>query len=606
MNLSKLNNNTQCEQVSVNDMETLAQLITLTNWAPGVFKTNYRNLTNFESTDVLALDIDKGCTLEEAQKLFADYECVIATTRSHQKEKNGVTCDRFRVVLKLEYPITNANTYTSTYLSVAVLFPFVDLACADASRQFFQSMYAVTVQSTGKTIQPVDKGALAKSTIEFMAKEVAKGEWNPRLFKAAKDFQQQHYSYDEAVAFLKRPTGHLDNKDLATIASAYKNENKHLARIEDPTAPTPERWVGEWIIARKLDINYNEEIILDGKAMNYSQIEDRLLLDTAKTGYKFPEKLLFAALRVYYDDAIDNIVADMRRKMSYAPSEIDHVKEFVTALEGQSNELSEAVVRHFVWQVKRKLNGMPVDHHLMPILVGPTNGGKSEALQRLIAPLTDMAIGKQLNVVNDERQLFNFSRYFIVYFDEMSNSSKTDVDCLKNTITSPYIAYRMMRQNKNSNLVNTATFIGASNNEIKHIINDPTSARRFYQIDCQKLLPWDTVNKLNYLALWKSVDENAPAPIKPFLSQLKHKQEEFRQLSVIEEFIQMRCDIVPEEWTKGDDLVREYNDWVKLNNIKASYRPMRILSELGKLVDKKRMGNVRYYAVKVKNEFTPQ
>ncbi len=606
MKISRLTSNVACVPTDFQTMEELAQIITLTDWAPGIFSTNYRNLENFESAELIGLDIDGGCTIEEARSLFADYAHVIAPTRNHQKEKNGVTCDRFRVVLKLEYPITSARVYTSTYLSIGIQFPFIDLACGDASRQFFKSLHVTSIQSSGKTIQPVDRGAVAKATVDFLANGADKGKWNVTLFKASKDLQQQGYSYDETAALIHRIHNRLEPSSLKTIQSAFKSENKHPARVDDPSAPTVERWVGEWIMSRNLTINYNEEIILDGKGMNYSQIEDRLLLDTAKTGYKFPEKHLFAALRVYYDDAIDNIILAMQEKLSYVETNRDHVKEFVTALEGQSNELTEAVIRHFVWQVKRKLNRRSVEYHLMPILVGPTNGGKSRAVTELLKPLNQMVVGKQLNVVNDERQLFNFSKYFVVFFDEMSGSSKTDVDCLKNTITSDMISYRMMRQNKNSSSPNTATFIGAANNEVKHIINDPTSARRFYQIDCQALLPWETINGIDYLALWKSVDESGPAPIKPHLPKLKNIQETFRQLSVIEEFVQMRCEVTPDHWTKGDDIVDEYMEWAKRNNIRATYRPIRVLTELGKLVPKRRIDNVNTYGLRIKASFTPQ
>jgi len=71
--------------------------------------------------------------------MFANYKCLIATTKSHQKDKNGLTCDRFRIVfitdrtIKLEsemYSRFMANVYDS--LGVPA-----DESCKDSSRMYY-------------------------------------------------------------------------------------------------------------------------------------------------------------------------------------------------------------------------------------------------------------------------------------------------------------------------------------------------------------------------------------------------------------------------------------------------------------------------------------
>lgn len=604
MKLSRLTDNANCIPVEVTTMKELAQIITLANWAPSIFNNNYRKLDNFASTDLIGLDVDGGCSIDEARNLFEGYEHVIATTRNHQKEKNGVTCDRFRVILRLTSPITSARAYTSTYISLGVLFPFIDLACSDASRMFYQSVSVISIQSYGKTIQPVEKGAVAKSTVEFMSKGAEKGEWNTKLFKAAKDLQQQGFSYDETTALLKKPTGYLDSKDLSTIDSAYKSEPRHPARIEEPSETTAESWVGEWILNRKLDINYNEQITIDGVAMNFGQVEDRLLIDTANNGLKFSRELLFAALRIYYDAALLKIIDSVREKLEYAPLEENLVGKWVKAIEGQDNELTEAVIRHFIWSVKRKMNKKKVVYHLMPIMVGRSGGGKTEAIKRFLEPLFTLTTYKQLNIVNDERQLFNFSKYFVVFFDEMAHSAKADVECLKNIITSDVIAYRMMGKNKNAVGNNVSTFIGASNNDVQNLINDPTSVRRYYQINHQHDIDRAVINNLDYLSMWKSIDESQDAPIIPFLEKLAPVQEESRSVNLIEEWYSLECEKADGKGTQASELLREFNSWIKDNNLKASYRPNRFYKELAKIAEKSRTSEGVSYLIKVKNKYT--
>ena len=53
-----------------------------------------------EYQNTLWLDFDDGFTIEQAKEVFKDYQYIIYTTKSHQQEKKGLTCDRFRVILR--------------------------------------------------------------------------------------------------------------------------------------------------------------------------------------------------------------------------------------------------------------------------------------------------------------------------------------------------------------------------------------------------------------------------------------------------------------------------------------------------------------------------
>ena len=64
--------------------------------------------------------------------------------------------------------------------------------------------------------------------------------------------------------------------------------------------------------------------------------------------------------------------------------------------------LDIAVVKHFVWQVKRKLIGLPVDHHIMPILFGKSGGGKSVAIHKLVEPLKELTLETNMSVFQDQ------------------------------------------------------------------------------------------------------------------------------------------------------------------------------------------------------------
>lgn len=123
------------------------------NYSAGTFKDNYRNADNYLNySDMIILDIDDGKTIEEARNIFEPFDYIIATTKSHQKEKNGVVCDRFRVLLPTEKPITlNKVEYSKMMKEVYKDFPFVDQVVCDSSRCYFPSKNAQIITHSGFT-----------------------------------------------------------------------------------------------------------------------------------------------------------------------------------------------------------------------------------------------------------------------------------------------------------------------------------------------------------------------------------------------------------------------------------------------------------------------
>jgi len=263
---------TDFDTLEPQSLADLAKFTTEFNYSLSTFSDNYRKLENFIQTEFIGLDYDNAenetqLTLEEAKKVFKDYIHIILTSKSHQKEKNGRVVDRFRVILKLQRPITYSTAeFTATWHSLAKLFPLSDSKCKDASRYWFKSPSIVSVNEKGFAIKvvsppkpkpesatrksatkesktgplkPERKGALAKATIEFISSGAQAGAWNHSLYKAAKDLQQQMYSQEEAVTMLEIPTrlpandGSLDAKDLDTIKSAFSSEAKYNPRYND-------------------------------------------------------------------------------------------------------------------------------------------------------------------------------------------------------------------------------------------------------------------------------------------------------------------------------------------------------------------------------------
>lgn len=71
------------------------------------FKDGYRlGKNNLGNATMICLDFDSGLSIEQAKTKFCKLQTLIITTKSHQIEKSGQKCDRFRVILPLSSPLT--------------------------------------------------------------------------------------------------------------------------------------------------------------------------------------------------------------------------------------------------------------------------------------------------------------------------------------------------------------------------------------------------------------------------------------------------------------------------------------------------------------------
>lgn len=121
------------------------------NYSAGSFDKNYRNKSNYKNySDVLILDIDDGISTSEAKRIFEPFSYIIATTKSHQKDKNGKVCDRFRVIIPTDTPIRlNQDEYSQMMEEIYKDYPFVDKVCKDASRFYYPAKDSIIYTHEG-------------------------------------------------------------------------------------------------------------------------------------------------------------------------------------------------------------------------------------------------------------------------------------------------------------------------------------------------------------------------------------------------------------------------------------------------------------------------
>jgi len=109
----------------------------------------YRKKDNFISgQNLIVFDIDEGMSLQEAISLLEQYKYIIHTTKSHQKDKNGIVADRFRILLptKTEFYVT-VEQHKELYENISKILGITtyDIATRNATRLWFTNPYAEVI-----------------------------------------------------------------------------------------------------------------------------------------------------------------------------------------------------------------------------------------------------------------------------------------------------------------------------------------------------------------------------------------------------------------------------------------------------------------------------
>lgn len=215
----------------------------------------------------------------------------------------------------------------------------------------------------------------------------------------------------------------------------------------------------------------------------------------------------------------------------------DHEGEGPTRL-----DLAVSVIRQFIWQVKRRLAGLSVEAHVVPVLMGVQGCGKSTAVKRLVSPLEEVCVPNvSASLLTDERSTAILSHAFIGVWDELAGATRAEMEALKNTVTASGKAYRMMKTNMHVFIDVNMTLIATTNCKVSSMLRDRTGNRRFFEIRCRPKIDWDVINNINYNLIWRTaVSEANEPPIQLFADDIAAAQVEDRFLDSVDSWLE--CD----------------------------------------------------------------
>lgn len=248
---------------------------------------------------------------------------------------------------------------------------------------------------------------------------------------------------------------------------------------------------------------------------------------------------------------------------------IEQLANWVANVEESPTALTVKVLQHWIWMVKRKLAGKTVRHHIVPILVGASQGkGKSTAIRHLYSPVEELSKEMDAHFFSDERKAFTFADTYVGFLDELGGLNRQAVEQVKRVITLNTISARKLHTNDVYVIPQNTSFIGTSNTSVGLIVND-TQMRRFYEITASNKIDWDVVNNTDYLTIFKSIDEEREEGyIEDCLDELRTTQQELATPEPLSMFLEDHgFKSGKDKQIKSRELYAKYRDWCVENGM---------------------------------------
>ena len=628
---------TRGETITLDTFEEVANYASKYPISPSALKDGKRANAAFEETKIMVVDIDDNITLQNAlaELDMMEYRFALYTSYSH-----GVGGqDKFHIILELEDVITNVEDFKATYKSLESLFGDLNHAQTSApSNLFFNSnpnsmevhrnkpnnnklvkvVKALKNFTSVSSSPTLDKQGLSKRTLKFLVEGAENGEWHIERNLAAKNLKAAGYSIDEAKEKIKGITGTLDSADIYQIEYAYKSNSfnynlevvpadSHKLRLQYTNTKGKFQHIPVKIIVdeffddKKVAVDLSGQYFVDGSFLDAGSLtEDIRNFAESKLKQICQPSIIAGVIARKHVDLKQKSFNDLKHYVEFTGKN-NLVDKFVEALTGKIDDIDVKVIKHFLWQIKRKMFRKEVTYHMMPVLVGPTGCGKSVSISKLLDPIEPVVYADgDFKKLVDTREAFNLVENYIYFIDEMSKANYADVETIKNKITSKMIQYRILGTNNKFTGLNNATFIGCSNSNLDEIIKDSTSARRFYQINTKSKIDWDTINSIDFLELWRGIDEGQQSPyIFEDLEEISNRQEHIRHKAPAELFIKETYSLekglkVNEVETKisRKRLYLNYQAWCIENGYKFVMTKHSFCATLKKLLGEPKRGNV--------------
>lgn len=188
----------------------------------------------------------------------------------------------------------------------------------------------------------------------------------------------------------------------------------------------------------------------------------------------------------------------------------------------ESFEIFSLLMKHWGWQVKRKLLGRKVRFHIWINFYGAAGTGKTTFIIKMTSPMEDVTSTTTISkLFDDTREIKRLTENLVLYFDELAlnvdgeESGKLNADqkaILKSIVTGDTLDARVYGTQNQAKKKITFSCISSANNHLYDIIYDETTMRRFFEFHCtaERVKDFSDINKAldNSSYFWQGIDEN--------------------------------------------------------------------------------------------------
>ena len=312
----------------------------------------------------------------------------------------------------------------------------------------------------------------------------------------------------------------------------------------------------------------------DPKTFAFDTMREKVFKERSVFGFKFTDTQIEQSISIWTKKRLHILRAEIVESVTYDSSVVEEANKqwnlLASTITHANKTESKVALQHFLWQIKRKMFGLSVVNHLMIVFNGEQGCGKSTLVQQLCAPVKELTASATINDITDNRS-HNIWKNSVLVFDEIGYSTPENITLIKQRITGSEWSSRLMFSNKDTTVTNNTTMIGTTNKDISRLIFDDTGMRRFFQIDVCNF-DFNITNNINFLLLWKSIDENGKSPLHADLlmaEKIADLQEEKVMSTMLEEFFLDREYKDGDEFITASQLYNEYHMFELANNPRA-------------------------------------
>lgn len=387
--------------------------------------------------------------------------------------------------------------------------------------------------------------------------------------------QKKTEEINDKLGFKPETLSQFVEQAFLTTLKMTQNLDGSLVKTPDPIGRlTGDAWVDR--------VQLSERQMMSTQNITSSDIVNELIVLNADLNLGYGERAIRAALETYLKRDRQVKKTEVMLGLTYSKtSERDakvHWNNFEqSAFVGHDYKAGfiSAVMKKFIWQVKRKTRGLTVSDHLMPIIYGEQGAGKSMMITTFLKPLAGCFKEISVTLLTDGKTNDIYD-YPVLFLEELAEVQEASPETLKKVLTGSDINNRTFQTQSTAAIKQLSTFIAATNKRVQTMIRDETGMRRYVELTMMGPTDRDVLNAINFDLLWQSVDEEAADPMLPFTLELKNIQEAMRVKSSVEEFLEDEFKLLAMDKTTVEDgyikpamFYRYYEEWCSRYGHKA-------------------------------------